>query len=215
MTLDQTKPAECAPEVNECAEEYLGELRAENESLRSQVADLRQRLSHLEGQLSDSEVQMTNLVNLYVASYRLHETADRRQLLDILRELINDIVGSEELGIFELDVERSRLFLVHSMGIEPARFQSVTLGTGVIGRTALTGETFIAGDGAWPAPTGNESGLTACIPLRFGVRIWGVIAIFSMLPQKPVLKAGDRELFALLEKQAGLVLAMAGLAGTV
>jgi hypothetical protein len=182
-------------------EKSLGELRSENASLRIQVATLR-------AELSDAEVQMTNLINLCVASHRLHETFDRRELFDVIREIINNIVGSEELGIFELDRERSALSLVYSMGIELERFQCITLGSGVIGHTALTGELFIASDGARPPVPGNEPGLTAAIPLRFGSRIWGVIAIFGMLPQKPALKDQDRELFALLEKQAGLVLAI-------
>ncbi|WP_257457960.1 GAF domain-containing protein [Archangium lipolyticum] len=177
-------------------------LREENEALRHQVATLRQELTCL-------EEQMSFLVNLCVASHRLHETADRRELLGILREILNNIVGSEELGIFELDAKRSVLSLVDSMGIDPAGFQSIALGAGVIGHTALTGKTFIAGDGAAPTGTGLEPGLTACIPLRcFGGDVWGVIAIFGMLPQKPALKPQDRELFALLERQAGLVLAM-------
>ena len=177
-------------------------LRAENEALRHQVATLRQELRCLEEQTS-------LLVNLCVTSHRLHETANRRELLDILREIINNIVGSEELGIFELDAKRSALTLVHSMGIDPAGFQSIPLGAGVIGHTALTGRTFIASDGACPAVTGLEPGLTACIPLRcFDGHVWGVIAIFGMLPQKPALKPEDRELFALLERQAGMVLAM-------
>ncbi|PTL76428.1 GAF domain-containing protein [Vitiosangium sp. GDMCC 1.1324] len=181
-------------------EKNLGELRSENAALRIQVATLR-------AELSDTEAQMTNLINLCVASHRLHETCDRRELFDVLREIINNIVGSEELGIFELDRARSALSLVYSMGIEPERFQCLSLGSGVIGHTALTGELFIASDGARSPAAGNETGLTACIPLRFCNRIWGVIAIFGMLPQKPALKDQDRELFALLEKQAGLVLA--------
>ncbi|WNG44295.1 GAF domain-containing protein [Archangium minus] len=201
------KPEAPARELSRSTEESLGELRAENASLRTQVDTLRQERVRLKEKLSEAEMQMTSLVNLCVASHRLHETFDRRALLDIIREIINNIVGSEELGIFELDAERSTLSLVHSMGIEPERFQSLPLGSGVIGHTALTGERFVASDGSGLAATGNESNLTACIPLRIGSRVWGVIAIFGMLPQKPRLKDEDRELFALLENQAGLVLA--------
>ncbi|QRK12802.1 GAF domain-containing protein [Archangium violaceum] len=200
-------PKDSAHDMLRLTEESLGELEAENASLRTQVDSLRQERVRLEEKLSSADVQMTNLVNLCVASHRLHETADRRALLDIIREIINNIVGSEELGIFELDAERSMLSLVHSMGIEPDRFQSIPLDQGVIGYTALTGERFVAGEGPGPRATGSESNLTACIPLRCGSRVWGVIAIFGLLPQKPTLKDGDRELFALLENQAGLVLA--------
>jgi GAF domain-containing protein len=188
-------------------EEPAGELHEENESLRTQVDTLRQERARLSDELTSVEVRMSSLVNLFVASHRLHESVIRRELLDIVQEIINNIVGSEELGIFELDAERSVLSLVHSMGIEPERFQSIPLDSGVIGHTARTGELVIVSDRDRPPVTGIESGLTACIPLRYGHRVWGVIAIFGMLPQKPRLKDEDREIFALLEKQAGLVLA--------
>ena len=208
--MSQVPPSKPAPPDSEAlqdTDERLGELRAENASLRTQLDALRQERARLQARLSAADARETGLVGLCAASHRLHETFDRRALLDILCDIINNIVGSEELGIFELDARRSTLVLVHSMGIEPAGFQSIPLGSGLIGQTARTGQLFVAGEGKGPAAAGNESTLTACVPLRFGSRVWGVIAIFGMLPQKPTLGDTDLELFALLEKQAGLVLA--------
>ena len=49
------------------------------------------------------------------------------------------------------------------------------------------------------------------IPLRRGDRVVGMIAIFRLLPQKPHLDAGDRELFALLSTHVPLAMHYAGL----
>ncbi|OJH35255.1 GAF domain-containing protein [Cystobacter ferrugineus] len=201
-----SKPDTPTPEALQGTEERLGELRAENAALRTQLDALHQERARLEARLSEADARVTNLVGLCAASHRLHETFERRALLDILRDIINNIVGSEELGIFELDEQRSTLVLVHSMGIEPAELQSIPLGSGIIGQTALTGQLFVASEGKGP-PAGSGPALTACVPLRIGSRVWGVIAIFGMLPHKPTLGDSDLELFALLEKQAGLVLA--------
>ncbi|HEX8535889.1 MAG TPA: GAF domain-containing protein, partial [Cystobacter sp.] len=206
----QAPPSKSAPPDPEAlpdTDARLEELRAENASLRTQLGALRQEHTRLKERLSEADTRETGLVGLCAASHRLHETFDRRELFDILCDIINNIVGSEELGIFELDARRSALVLVHSMGIDPAGLQSIPLGSGIIGQTALTGQLFVASGDKGPAAAGNESALTACVPLRFGSRVWGVIAIFGMLPQKPSLGAADLELFALLEKQAGLVLA--------
>jgi len=202
-----TKPAPPDFEAPQGTDERLGELRAENASLRTQLDALRQERARLKERLSEADARETSLVGLCAASHRLHETFERRTLLDILRDIINNIVGSEELGIFELDAARSMLVLVHSMGIEPAGLQSIPLGHGIIGQTALTGQLFVASAGKGPPAAENESALTACVPLRVGSRFWGVIAIFGMLPHKPTLGDSDLELFELLEKQAGLVLA--------
>lgn len=202
-----SKPATPGPEALQGTDERLGELQAENAALRTQLEALHQERARLEERLSEADARVTNLVGLYAASHRLHETFERWALLDILRDIINNIVGSEELGIFELDARRSTLVLVHSMGIEPAGLQSIPLGHGIIGQTALTGQLFVAREGKGPPAAGHEPALTACVPLRIGSRIWGVIAIFGMLPHKPTLGDSDLELFALLEKQAGLVLA--------
>jgi GAF domain-containing protein len=202
-----SKPATPDPEALQGSDERLGALRAENASLRTQLDAVHQERARLEERLSEADARVTSLVGLYAASHRLHETLERPALLDILRDIINNIVGSEELGIFELDARRSTLVLVHSMGIEPAGFQSIPLGRGIIGQTALTGQLFIAREGQGPPAAENESALTACVPLRVGSRVWGVIAIFGMLPHKPTLGDSDLEIFALLEKQAGLVLA--------
>jgi hypothetical protein len=202
-----SKPAPPEPEALQGTDERLGALRAENASLRTQLDALHQERARLEERLSEADARVTSLVGLCAASHRLHETFERQALLDILRDIINNIVGSEELGIFELDEQRSTLVLVHSMGIEPAGLSSIPLGSGIIGQTALTGQLFVASEGKGPPAAGNEPALTACIPLRVGSRVWGVIAIFGMLPHKPRLGESDLELFALLEKQAGLVLA--------
>jgi hypothetical protein len=200
--MSQAPPSKSAPPDPEAlpdTDARLEELRAENASLRTQLGALRQEHTRLKERLSEADTRETGLVGLCAASHRLHETFDRRELFDILCDIINNIVGSEELGIFELDARRSALVLVHSMGIDPAGLQSIPLGSGIIGQTARTGQLFVSGEAG--------SALTACVPLRFGSRVWGVIAIFGMLPQKPSLGAADLELFALLEKQAGLVLA--------
>ena len=80
------------------------------------------------------------------------------------------------------------------------------MGSGLIGRAAASGETFLAGrDDGDRSP--REEHLTACIPLRVGDRATGAIAIFRLLPQKvDGLGVLDHELFDLLASQAGVAL---------
>jgi GAF domain-containing protein len=168
--------------------------------LRRDVADLMERCSALE-----SEVGM--LSNLYVASQRLHETVDRASVLRAIEEILINLVGSEELAIFELDASATSLSRSWSFGIERQRYLERALDDGPIGRAVRTGQTVVV-DGERPA---DEPRLTACVPLKLRDRVIGVIVIFGLLPQKPRLEAVDRELFDLLATAAATALHSAAL----
>src|SRR5262249_51839290 len=128
-------------------EARLGGVEAENRRFMEEYLSIQQ--------------QNSNLANLYVASYRLHGTVDRREMVDAVKEITANLVGSEEMALFERDDDDRALSLVGSNGIDPAPLRRVTLGAGIIGRTAETGEVHI-GPGEDGRP--EETGLTACIP---------------------------------------------------
>jgi len=190
-------------------------LRAELEQNKSEETRLKQHLAETQAenqrffeQYAEVEQENANLANLYVASYRLHGTLDRRQVLEVIQEIVINLIGSEELGIFEMDDDGSSVRLISSFGIDPEPFKQVTPGIGAIGKSAQTGEIAI-----WSrsASRENEQGLTACVPLKLDGRVTGVIAIFGLLPQKPDLGPLDRELFDLLATHAATALYCTGL----
>jgi GAF domain-containing protein len=182
------------------------------EMLRAEVAALREEKQRLElalAELRQDEVwraqdehrlehQLTRLARLCAASQRLHETWRREEVLETLREVLTHFIGSEELALFELDPTGVSLSLVAGRGIEPERFRRVPLGAGLIGRVALRGEPYFAPTPEPGTPSVERPGLSACIPLKLGPRVVGVIAIFRLLPRKEALDAGDHELLTLL-----------------
>ena len=111
-------------------EEYVQDLQAENERLRTLVDSLK----------AESEAQVSNLASLYVAVTSVHGALDRPTVLSSVQEIVTNLIGSEEMAIFETDAAHGRLTLLASMGIEPGPYQQVTLGEGAIGRAAATGE---------------------------------------------------------------------------
>lgn len=172
-------------------------LEGEVDQLRSDVAELLERCTALESEVG-------TLSNLYVASQRLHETIDRAEVLRAIEEILINLVGSEELAIFELDASASRLSLISSFGLPPQLCRSRALDDGPLGRAVRTGRTVIVGDEE-PHPDA-EPRLTACVPLVVRERVIGVIAIYQLLPQKPRLEPVDCELFALLTTAAATAL---------
>jgi hypothetical protein len=193
-------------EMNRLHEQIVS-LRAANERhekeqarLQAQLESTRAESQRFSARYAEIESQNSNLANLYVASYRLHGTLDRREVIDTIQEIIANLIGSEEAVLFELDPEQQALTAVASYGLPPDALRSVPLGKGPIGEAARSGEIFVA------EPGEAQDGLTACVPLTLDGRVTGAIAIFRLLPQKAGFVDVDRELFELLATHAATAL---------
>lgn len=156
------------------------------------------------------EQQNNNLANLYVASFRLHNTLDRDEVVAALLEILANLVGTEEVALFEVDAARPTLTLVASNGIQAEAYQAIPRERGWIGSAVASGETFVRDDGH-VASVPFEEHLTACVPLKLDGRVMGALAIFRLLPQKPGIENLDRELFDLLATHAAMALYCTGL----
>jgi myosin heavy subunit len=211
---------------NDALKEHLRQAEEERERLRGQLEQARHALDTYQrerAQLSNRldvvdqdnrrfmdqfvalEQQNSNLANLYVASYRLHETLDQREVIAALEEILVNLVGTEELAIYGLNRQARTLSLLASHGIQAEAYRDVAVGEGWIGRVVESGTTFIRQHGE-PAPIAREEHLTACVPLKIGARVTGAIAVFRLLPQKPGLEDVDQEIFDLLAAQAATAL---------
>lgn len=189
----------------------LTKLREEQARHRREQEEWRRQISEIETQnrkFSEGYVEVekrnSDLMNLYVASYRLHGTVDRHEVIGTIQEIVGNLVGCEENGIFELSPSGDELKLIASIGIDASAFESIKVGEGLIGKTARDGETFVADQG--DADQKNRENLTACIPLKLNGEVTGAIALFRMLPQKPSLEGLDHEMFDLLATHAATAL---------
>lgn len=195
------------------------QLRWENEALRAEVAALRVENGHLRASLARHhedeqwraqrqglvEAELAHLVRLRVATQRLHETLHPLELLDILQDLLINLVGSEMLGIFER--EGAELVLRVSLGIDAERFRRLPLeAEGPIGRSARTGASWLDELMAAESAQKRTEGPCACVPLRLGGHVLGMMVLFGLLPHKPRLEPEDRELLELLAAEGGRAL---------
>ena len=189
------------------AREYVQSLLDENKRLHELLSDIQEESRRTSARYVEVEQQNTNLANLYVASYQLHGTLDRQRVLDAIKEIIINLIGSEELAIWQVDEEHETLKLADSFGIDAEAWNSIPLDlqSGVIGLVTVTGERFVNGQSPIVA-TGHEAGLTACIPLKLDDRVIGAIGIWSLLAQKSGLEPVDFELFDLLASHGATAL---------
>ncbi|HLM43484.1 MAG TPA: GAF domain-containing protein [Myxococcaceae bacterium] len=186
----------------------LEALLAELEAVRMRQRELELRLGTQEelnrvtqARVAIAEQQVTRLTRLYVASLHLLGARQPEQVLEAIQEIIVNIIGSEELAVFRVSEDGRSLWLVSSLGVDPERLRSIPLGKGPIGQAVLEDKTFIAPTPLRAGETQRDA-VSACVPLRLDGRVYGAIALFGLLPQKPALEDVDRELLELFADQA-------------
>ena len=169
----------------------------ELDSLKAQLDDVEQENHRYAREYQRVKNQSNNLFNLYIASYQLHASVERRRVLESIQEIIINLIGSEELAIFEMNQKSGRFELAASFGIDGSKLKSFKSGDGPIGARLASGEVFVDGE-AKP----GETKLTACVPLKINDTIIGAILDFRLLQHKQSLQAVDHELFELLSVHA-------------
>jgi GAF domain-containing protein len=194
------------------ARNALQSVRSELHGRDQMEAVLKQRIEAVEEESRrfserylEVEQQNTNLANLYVASYQLNGTLDRERVIAAIQEIVINLIGSEELAIWEVDEELDVLSLVSSFGIDHEEWIAVPMGSGTVGSVAASGSLYLAAAGEEPHHD-RERALTACLPLKLDDRVVGVIGIFRLLQQKPGLEPVDHELLDLLGSHAASAL---------
>ena len=194
-------------------ERQLGMAESERRKLAERIDQIEIESQDLLDQFHEIEQHNSDLASLYVASYRLHETIKRSEVIAVIEEIVVNMIGSEELAIFELDSETGKFKLVDSLGIDPEDLQRVRLNesrieeaSGALQAVVKAGQRYVVNsiDGE---VVDQDSGLTACVPLVLDGKLIGAIAVFRLLDQKQSRLAPlDFELFDLLATHAASAL---------
>jgi GAF domain-containing protein len=210
MNMDQKRDSigEYVRQVRESTHQYVKELLTENEKLLTfavtlgqEVATLQQKLDaqteaheSFAARFAEVEQLNSNLANLYVASYRLHGSLARADVLATLEEIVINIIGSEKFAVLEWDEGAPRVAIAY--GVDARQIDFDLQGPWADKMTA--GET-------WIAPNQDAEPLVV-VPLRANDRVTGAIVIHRLLAHKPALEAFDLELFDLLATHAATAL---------
>jgi nitrate/nitrite-specific signal transduction histidine kinase len=184
-------------------------LQTENVRMSQKLEFLDRRFKEVEAENKDFaqryvEVEEHNesLANLYVASYRLHSTLDPGEVIECIKEILMNMVGSEEFGLFVVDDETKELALAGYEGEIARTFEHrrLRIGEGMEGAVAESGKMLL--------PNGNEvsKDICVCVPLRIKDKVVGVIAMYRLLPHKKRLTNLDFKLLELLAGHAATAL---------
>ncbi|ADO72502.1 chemotaxis protein CheD [Stigmatella aurantiaca] len=138
------------------------------------------------------------------ALQRLTACTQPSQALEVLGEIVSQLIGCEEYALLALDPVGRSLSHVTSMGLPREHLQNLLPLRGILGQVALGGVPHFRGRTSAAGASAHEAGLTACVPIRRGERIHGVLALFRLLPQKWGLEEEDLELLTLFSENGVL-----------
>lgn len=197
-----TRVVLAAPETDR-----IDRLEAENRALRARLAELEEAHRRLCDDYVEASDRAGELVLQHAALRQIHGAAGREPLLQALQEIVINVIGSEELAIFEREGDHLRL--ARAFGVDPAPLEAVRVGAGPIGRAAA-GERHVV---AWDGPCPDDPRLTGCVPLVWAGAVVGALAWWRMLDHKPALVESDREVVEMLAVHAGQALHRTARAG--
>ena len=188
----------------------LEAVKTELETVKERMAALEAAHAHCAVRIRDLHERNTDLVRLTVAGQRLATSVQREEVLATIEEIVVDLIGSEELAIYELaemDGDFDSLRLVHVRGISESS-PRLARAAGPIRYALGVGQTLVARSRRKGAED-VDGGLTAAIPLKLDGHVTGAVAIFGLVEHKKVLAPVDHELFEVISRQAAMALCSA------
>jgi regulator of replication initiation timing len=168
--------------------EELSSLREERDALRAERGKLKHVLDEALAQNRRDiersalvEQQCTSLANLYVATFKLHGSLERADVMAAINEIVVNLVGCENFGVFERSGDT--LKLIGEFPSHPSTIREMSAEQGFVADIFKTSGPWIAGRDPLP-PSAVPADVTAVIPLRLRSELIGGIVLFNLLPQK-------------------------------
>jgi hypothetical protein len=179
--------------------------RGVERSLIEQMSALEQTSQELSSRYLDVEQSNSNLANLYVASYGIHGSLEREEVVRAIHEVLVNLVGTEDFALVERSHGDGPFTVTSSMGVDAERCARLRFDEGRLGRALRDGTMYVRTPECGERAEGEEH-MTACVPLMVGGRVLGVIVVFRLLSHKESLEPVDQELFELLATHAASAL---------
>lgn len=139
-----------------------------------------------------------NELRLEAARKRLAESLDEEDAIEGLREIVANLLGCEEIGLFKVAPDGKTFSVCWSFGADLENYD-LFRALGNAGRQqVMRGQCHVAAE---DRASGMAMG-QAFVPIRLANQTVGILAILRLLPQKAAFDAHDMELFKLLSDEA-------------
>lgn len=178
----------------------IQELEQEKEAILGRIHQIEQENHDFAQRYVEIEQENNNLASLYIGSYQLHSTLDLPEVLQIIVEIVINLIGAEEFVLFLVNDRLGALQPVIAEGLEVADIPQITIGDGIVGKAAQTGENYFTEQVLQLG--GDMNAPLVCIPLKIKDEIIGALVISKLLIQKTSFDPVDFEMFTMLAAHA-------------
>ncbi len=178
----------------EAAEAAASAARRERDDLLAGLERFRRDGEKKAAQITTIESQNTHLANLYVACYRLLGTVDLAEVIDAMKDVVVNIIGSEDFAIIATGPGGAPAKVIGEFGGRLDVGGEFHSESEAVSRSLGDGQPFVR--------SGGDGLVVACFPLRLEARVTGAIVIFGLLPQKSGIEPTDLEMLDLLSTHA-------------
>jgi len=141
---------------------------------------------------------------LEAAQKRLRESVSQADALDAIREIVTNLLGCEEIGLFT--VEQGKSGLLWSLGIDPQQHGTLDTFDASALQCVLEGEYHIAQVAHEGQNHRAEPALRVFVPICLNGNTVAVLVMLKLLPQKLGFDEADIRLVKLLSRETGKAL---------
>jgi len=138
---------------------------------------------------------------LQAARRRLRESVNRADTLEAIREIVTNLLGCEEIGLFT--VEQGNSGLLWSFGIDPQQHRTLDTFEESALHRVLQGEFHVAQVAHEGVSNHTHSPIRVFVPILLNGRTVAVLVMVKLLPQKLGFDEADINLVRLLSDEAG------------
>lgn len=178
-------------------------------ALERRVAALEAETIHLTERALGAEQRLARAAQLFATVSQLHQTEDTDEVVLVIKEVVANLLGCEEMGVYDVVPLGPVCTYVDGIGLDADRFGTLPPAHPTIRAALASREVVILGDPMAEPVHGRP--LSAIVPLVDGDAVCGLVVLFSLLRQKPVLESADRDLLEAMAAHAGRALVHARL----
>ena len=172
--------------------------------LERRVAVLEAETIQLTERALGAEQRLARAAQLYATVSQLHQTADTDEVVVVVKEIVANLLGCEEMGVYDVWPQGPLCTYVDGIGIDADRFGTLPPTHALVREAIATGALVVPADPS-AAPIHGRP-VSAIVPLHDHGVVCGVVVLFQLLRQKPKLDAADKDLLEAVAAHAGRAL---------
>lgn len=173
-------------------------------AVERRVAELEAANIQLTERALGAEQKLARAAQLFASVSELHSSNDPADVVTVIKEIVANLLGCEEMGVFEVWPLGPVFTYIDGIGIDADKFATLPPSHPLVQQAFTSGQVVVPADPTAESILGRPA--AAIVPLRDGATVCGIVVLFTLLRQKPVLEREDAELLDAVATHGGRAL---------